>query len=423
MEKSKKHTMEYFAGCSIICLDNIKEHETFLQKRSNNIFIIYLIKIIINIFRGCCINKNKKDIKWLKRNIRFERAPEPEDIIFENIEYANSFKKFIRIFLVYLFSLILIFICFIIVTMFNSLQKYIEEKNNFHIVVAYIISLSICLCISAINFLFKKILDFLTKREKQTTTTNYYLSKSIKLTLFSFMNSGIVPLISEFYISTKGYEYLIINMLMIFLINAFLVPISWTINFSYFYKKFRIWLIERKDDDYSDENEKTQRELNELYELPSMNIAEKHSYIFKTLLISFFYISIFPLGLLISFLGLLLGYHLEKFNFCHMYKRPEMLNDQLCKIYINVFITVLFVSGIGDYIFKYDVYHNSVWSIINIIVFGVLIIIPYQYLINFIIRDYIHLKKYNHDYLQNNQKIFFQVFENMLVENIVVLHK
>jgi hypothetical protein len=287
--------------------------------------------------------------------------------------------------------------------LFNNLQKYIEKKNNFHIVVAYIISLLLSLCIFIINFIFEKILDFLTKKEKQTTTTNYYLSKSIKLTIFSFMNYGIVPLISEIYISTKGYEYLIINMFMIFTINSFLVPISWTINFTYFYKKFRIWLIERKDDINLDENhEKTQRELNELYELPSMNIAEKYSYIYNTLLISFFYISIFPLGIVISFFGLCLGYYLEKFNFCHMYKRPEMLNDLLCKTYINYFIIVLFVSGIGDYIFKYDVYYISIWPIINIIIFGVLIIIPYQYLVNFIVRAFFQLNeseyhKYNLD--------------------------
>ena len=153
------------------------------------------------------------------------------------------------------------------------------------------------------------------------------------------MNSGIVPLISERLVNGKE-EYLIINMLMIFLINSILVPLSWTFNISYFYKKFRIWLIEKKENPFDPDSNhgKTQRELNELYELPSMNIAEKYSYIFKTLLISFFYIPIFPLGVIISILGLFLGYFLEKYNFCNIYKRPEMLDGQLCKTYINFFI-------------------------------------------------------------------------------------
>ena len=394
MKESKDNTMQYFAGCAIICLNNIKDQEKFLEKKSEKILVIYIFKLFGYVLCRCCKNKNKRNIEWLKGNIRFERAPEPEDIIFENLEYANTFTKFIIIFLVYFFSLVLIVICFAIVTTLNYLRKYSDENNNYHIVVAYIVSLLISLCIFIINLFFEKIIDFLTKREKQSTTTNYFLSKSIKLTLFSFMNSGIVPLISEKMVSGKE-EYLIINMLMIFLINSILVPLSWTINISYFYKKFRIWLIERKENPFDPDSNhgKTQRELNELYELPSMNIAEKYSYIFKTLLISFFYIPIFPLGVIISILGLFLGYFLEKFNFCHIYKRPEMLNDQLCKTYINFFITVLFISGVGDYYFNIDVYETKNWPLANMIVFGILIFVPYHYMIEYIIKDFLLLRE------------------------------
>ena len=84
MEKTKEKTMDYFAGCAIICLDKIDEQEIFLDKNSNNL-IIYIFKLLSFVFCGCCINKNKKDIYWLRRKIRFERAPEPEDIIFEHL--------------------------------------------------------------------------------------------------------------------------------------------------------------------------------------------------------------------------------------------------------------------------------------------------------------------------------------------------
>ena len=394
MEKSKQKTNEYFAGCVIIVFDTLREQENFLSKKSNNI-IIHIFKLFGYLFCGCCIDKNKKDIFWLRRKIRFERAPEPEDIIYENLEYTNSLSRIVRIFFVYFFAIILIFICFIIVTSLNYLQKYADEKNNFHIVVAYIISLFISCCIAGINLLFEKILDYLTTKEKNLTTTNFFLSKSIKLTLFSFMNQGIIPLISEIYIETNGYEYLIINMLMIFLINSILIPISWTISVDYLYKNFRIWLIERKidPDDPDGNHEKTQKELNDLYELSSMELSEKYSYIFKTLLISFFYIHIFPLGVAFSLFGFILGYFLEKYNFCNIYKRPEMLNDKLCKVYINFFILAIFACGVGDYIFKNDVYETKIWSLLNIILFGCLIIIPYNYFIDYIVKNNLNLKE------------------------------
>ena len=85
---------------------------------------------------------------------------------------------------------------------------------------------------------------------------------------------------------------------------------------------------------------KTQKELNELYEYPDMDISVKYSYLSKTLFITMFYLPIFPFGVLISFLGLILAYFLEKFNFTHSYKRPEMLNEKLGEIHFNFFISV-----------------------------------------------------------------------------------
>ena len=232
-------------------------------------------------------------------------------------------------------------------------------------------------------------MDFSTKFEKLPTTTHYFLSRSVKFTLFSFMNKGIIPLISDYYIESNDYNYLIINMFMIFLVNSILVPFFWIFSFSYIYKQIRIWLIERNKDpnDPNANLELTQKELNDLYELPSMDIDEKYSHIFQTLLISFLYIQIFPLGVVISLVGFFLGYLIEKYNFCNIYRRPEMLNDRLCKVY------VIFASALGDYIFNKDVYNTNKWSLINIILFGLLVIVPYCNIIDHFTKYCIDLKE------------------------------
>ena len=385
MDNSKKNTMKYFGGCAVISFDSIEEHENFLSHKKNNIF--FYIKIIIYYICGCCCS-NKRDAKWFKRGVIFEKAPEPEDIIYENLEYNNSLSKFFRVIIVYVCSIILIFISLIIVTLLNYLQKYCDEEK-YHPAVGYIISFLITCSIQIINIIFRFFLNKLTDVEKRFTSTSYHLSYSIKLTLFSFLNSGIVPWLSHIYNGPVGYQYLIINVFMLLLVNATLTPISWTMNPIFFIKKIKIWLIERKDDPDS-EHGKTQRELNELYELPSMNISGKYSYIFKTLLISNFYIPIFPFGTLFSFVGFLFGYYLEKYNFCHMYKRPEMLNDEICKLYLDYFITVLFINSLGDYIFKLNIYNTNIWGIINIIVFGLLIFIPYH---DYVTYDFLNLKE------------------------------
>jgi hypothetical protein len=227
------------------------------------------------------------------------------------------------------------------------------------------------------------ILDFLTKMEKQYTMTEYYRSYSLKLTIFTFFTSAVVPLICELLRRSSGYEILISNMLMMFLVNAFVTPIMWTLNFTFFLKKFRICLLKwNKDPKEVDKNHNmTQRELNDLFELPDMSISYKYSYLAKTLLMTFLYIPIFPLGILISLVGFILGYLLEKFNYSQMYKRPEMLNHKLCVFYVNHFDIIIFVYAIGDYIFMHDAYENEVIPLVKIIIFGIMTIVPYSKLL------------------------------------------
>ena len=379
MKASEDINQNNFSGVAFISFNTLKEQEDFLSQFPSNIFSYFIkyIKDLKYIFCFCCFKKN------LKTNLSANKAPEPEDVIYENLEYSYIERNF-RTFIVYIISIVLIIICFGIYIGINILQDKINDKA-IHKILSYLISLINTCVSSALNYIFQMILDFLTKMEKQYTMTEYYRSYSVKLTLFSFFTSAVVPLICELIKNSDGYQILISNMLMMFLVNAFVTPIMWTMNFTYFLKKFRIYMIERKVDPDSRHN-MTQRELNDLYELPSMSISYKYSYLAKTLLMTFLYIPIFPLGIVISLVGFILGYLLEKFNYAHMYKRPEMLNHKLCVFYVNHLDVIFFVYAIGDYIFMYDAYKNEIIPLVKIIIFGIITIIPYSKLLK---RNYI----------------------------------
>lgn len=383
MKASEDINENNFAGVAFISFNTLKEQEDFLSQFPSNIFS-YFIKWLKNlkyIFCFCCFKKK------LKENLDASSSPEPEDVIYENLEYSYIEGSF-RTFIVYIISIVLIGICFGIFILINILQDKINEKA-IHKILSYVISL-INTCVSSIlNYVFQMILDYLTKMEKQITMTEYYRSYSVKLTLFSFFTSAVVPLICELIKKSDGYQILISNMLMMFLVNAFVTPIMWTMNFTYFLKKFQICMIERKSNADKKHN-MTQRELNYLYELPSMSISYKYSYLAKTLLMTFLYIPIFPLGIVISLVGFILGYLLEKFNYAHMYKRPEMLNHKLCVFYVNHFDVMIFVYAIGDYIFMYNSYEKKIIPLVKIIVFGVLTILPYK---KFLKRNYIGISE------------------------------
>jgi hypothetical protein len=94
--------------------------------------------------------------------------------------------------------------------------------------------------------IFQSLLNFLTKTEKLKSITNYYLSYSVKLALFSFLISGIIPLICDVISNLENYEILISNMLVMFLANSIVTPLIWTFSPMYYLKQLQILALSLK---------------------------------------------------------------------------------------------------------------------------------------------------------------------------------
>ena len=433
MNQAENLTEDNFSGVVFVTFDTIKDAENFVSQFHQN-FIMNILVSIKNLkyfLCSCFIDEKKKNNFSLKRNINVDVPPEPEDVIFENLQYSTR-ERFARMLLIYFISFLIICLCFTLILFLNLIQiKHQKGNNNNKVILKYLISIIITLIISVLNTIFRSLLDLITKNEKQISMTNYYLSYSVKLALFTFSTSGIIPFVSN-YFSESNYDILVTNMLTIFLSNSFLTPIMWTIDLKFLYKKLKICYIEKYKKYY------TQKELNNLYELIDMGISYKYSYIAKTLLLTFFYMPIFPLSVLFSLIGFIFGYFLEKFNFSKMYKKPETLNSKICEFYSNYFILNFFMLCIGDYIFLSDTYKYTLWPMINLIIFGILIIIPYN---QFLVFDFIGIKEseikseqnygdyyfsFYNDYERNNpitKKEGIKHFLNKFLENALISKK
>ena len=395
LEQSQKNlTKKNFSGVIFVTFNTKEDKEKFLKPYPKNCIMLLLTSICNLRFYlcGCFINSVKRKSFFIKKNMIIESAPEPEEIKFENLEISSK-ERFFRTLLIYLISIIIIAISFALISRLTLIQKKIKDKEvNYSILIKYGVSLIITVVISLINEILKILLEFLTKMEKH-------------ITVFTFISSSIVPLVSNHIYNKGDYDLLVENILILFLSNSFVTPIMWTLNFKYFFKKIVQFILERKKVHYF-----TQNELNNLYELPNMNISYKYSYLAKTLLMSFLFVPIFPLGIIISLLGLLLGYYLEKYNFIKMYKRPEILNSNLSEFYTNYFIANFFMLTIGNYIFLKD--NNigiSVWTYLNIYIFGILIIIPYNQIFSF---DFIGIKEYELKNTKNYEDEYFNFYND-----------
>ena len=224
--------------------------------------------------------------------------------------------------------------------------------------------------------IFKK----LTFYEKIEIKTYYYISFSIKLTLFTFFTIAVLPVVSNYIFGFDGSDILVNNLLMIFITDIFLPPVLF-----YLGPDLAIKLFKRSKARMDLKNVKlekstyTQRELNEIFENPEMDICSKYSYINNVFLISLFYMSIFPIGMIFGF-GALIFTYVSEFIYIGMYKRPEVLNSSLCRFYVSNFKWSIFIFAVGNYIFLAPINKDQriSWSLINLIVFFVLCLIPYQ---------------------------------------------
>ena len=409
IESSRENISEHFCGSAFVTFNTIKEQEDCLIQNKNicgrqlDELIIFLKLYFYYFCCGCCCfccscDTRRDSLNYYKRKIIFERAPEPEDIIFENLEGSLN-SKINNILCATFVSTIIVGISLVINSLLFYFQSTIDksEDPNGKTFIIYVLSFLISIANSIIDFIIEIVLEKIIKSQNSYTLTNFYATYSLALTFIWFLNSCILPLALDFVNSKEEHEVLTSNMIIKFLFNSFVQPIMWTINIKFLYKKFKKCIIEQKEKiNYN------QKELNELYELQSMNVAAKYSYLGKTLLISFVFAPIFPLGFCISFIGFIFGYWLEKFNFSKMYKKPEKLDKQIAEYYINYFAIIFSAYYIGSYYFILDFDNFEIWNWINYIYMLFIYYFRRCFLIDFfkIKESEIHKKTYDDMYLE-----------------------
>jgi hypothetical protein len=113
----------------------------------------------------------------------------------------------------------------------------------------------------------------------------------------------------------ENKEILINNAAAILLFNALATPTLRVLDVTYFYKLYqRSKLLDKLLTLEPEENDVSQREANEAFEGPKLLIDYYFADLGKTSLLTFFFIPIFPLSVIISTAGLIYTYWVDKVN-------------------------------------------------------------------------------------------------------------
>ena len=371
---------KYNGGTFFLIFNKIQMKDEFAQFFPSSYFLKFIWRIryfFENVICGCCINEGRRERTRLKISLDVVNDVEPYEVQWENMGFSRG-ERNLRLFFSILAFVVLLVVTLGVIIALNYLQRKIKEKqkNFWEYVISFLISIILAVVTAVGKIIFKK----LTFMEKIEIKTYYYISYSIKLTLFTFITIAVLPVVSNYIFGLNGSDILVNNLLMIFITDIFLPPVLF-----YLGPDLALKIFKRSKARLELKNVKlekstyTQRELNEIFENPEMDICAKYSYINNVFLISLFYMSIFPIGMIFGFGALIFAY-ISEFFYIGMYKRPEVLNSSLCRFYVSNFKWSIFIFAIGNYIFLGPIHKDqrTSWSLINLIVFLVLGLIPYQ---------------------------------------------
>ena len=380
----KANPIKYNGGTFFLVFSKISMQEAFYDFYPHS-YASKLI-LIIRYFLECVlfsyfVSDAEKKIIRMKLRIDVIHAAEAYEVQWENMGYSRI-KRNLYAILSGLATTSLIAIVFLVIYGLNYLSYAVTMKK--WAVSSYLvtlISLIISIFISISSQIGYYLLEKLTYLEKIEYRTDYIVSYSLKITLFDFIITGLLPVISHYLKGGLGNNDLLYNnVLMIFICNVFLPPVIFYYSPTLAFKtvaraKARLDLFKKK----LENSTYTQRELNELFENPSINIYYKYSYVTNIIFNSVFYLPIFPLGMVIGCLALIFTY-LSEFCYLGSYKRPEVLNSSLNKFYIGNFKWSMFIFVVGDYIFIGTISKSLAigMPMIILIIFFLICVIPLQ---------------------------------------------
>ena len=351
----QKNPDKYSSGAYFVVFKYIIMRDRFYDFFPTHFFSKFFLRIKFffqNILFSKCVSEKTKRTNYLRKEISVSHATEAYEVIWQNMGYSFCQKTSYLLLSIFI-SILLIEVSLGIVLILNYIQYNLNENTKYQKVYEYLISLIINIIISLINSLGRKFLKLVTRKfEAIETKTDYYISLSAKITIFTFLNTDIVPLLSN-YIHGNWNEnnILLNNILVIFILTFALNPLVFYLNPNLLVKlskraraRKEIEGLPLKDSTY------TQDKLNRLFQNPSMSLCFKYSFFSNVVLTSFFYMSILPLGIVFSIFGLIISYFLEIAHL-QFYKRPEVLNSKLCKYFINHFNVALAIYALGNFIF------------------------------------------------------------------------
>lgn len=249
---------------------------------------------------------------------------------------------------------VLLVVCFLVILALQLIQTAVNEKRSSYsktitknFLVKYLFNTLMSIIIVSVNIILSRHIHSYVKEERRRSHSNYYRSVMAKLSVSMFFNTALIYfLINNIFLKNPidSKSALIQDILYLMLNNAILPPIMNTLDFWHGVRLLR----QRKIRVEGEKCLLTQREANQIYMGPTLDLSYKYSSLLKNIWMSVMYSSIVPLSLPFLLLNVFLAYLSDKYLLLRRYARPCRLNSNLHAQAVEYLEYTPILLAIGD---------------------------------------------------------------------------
>lgn len=384
-----------FTGTAFITFDTPKQSRmvkrNFQMNRSASV-LLYLKK------------QAKMESKLLFKNeiLKIERAPEPNDIIWENLGYSWSFilKRKVVTSLATFFGLTCSFVGILAVSYFQRfLIAQDDSQNNF--LEKMVINSMGAATIVMINHVLNYVIDLFTVMEKHSTYTGYQTALAGKKIIAAFFNTAFIYILISIYFSDLvGRTGLVQNLLYIYINNMIINVMLFIFDPFYLLKLYKQRQFERN----LENTFLRQNEANSLFEDNPIQVPYLFSSVVYLVLFTSFYGSLVPMGTIIGIITLIAFYWTYKYVLLRRTSVKNLLGKKIAYEMIEYLEYSPFLFALGDIFFSFLFYRQvSNYNIIACIVAVLNFLLPMKFINKklFRIKEKSNFYATNTDYTQD----------------------
>ena len=288
------------------------------------------------------------------------KAPEPSDMLWNNLRNESHVKNTIRFLAAVGVTIIIAIGVVVLAVLKRYLKDVTQDQQSKKPNTGQYVSITISFLVATLVALANTIVGIFTRRfarsERHRTQTDFFISVGQRITAVLVLNMTLTTVLANFVWSRVMIDKtallnlsaagLVSDVFFLFITNSYMSSI-----FNYFDIVWGVKLLKRRHALKKGENCKlTQTEANSLFEGHPVDMALRFANVNKTLIFTGLFVAYIPLGFVFSMIGFIVVYWVDKFLILRRYVCANKLSNRLPKAMLHSAEWFLLAYAIGNFI-------------------------------------------------------------------------